>query len=265
MSMAKFVPVNFNQHAGKAWRRPDNYAHAAAVATVPLTGSEFGKAATAMPIAFAEQAGRYVPIAMMSPVAGRNLFIGPAFQWLGTYVPASLRAYPFGLARTNKTDSERAILCIDEESNLVVDADGTAEEFFDADGKPSSATKAMLEFLTGISRNRVPTDLAVAALADAGLIQPWPLKAADGQAEPDNEFFRVDEAALNSCDDETFLRLRKSKALPLAYMQLLSMGRIAQFEQLIRIQQQLAPRQQRQISSLDEIFEKASNETLRFN
>jgi hypothetical protein len=260
------VPVNLDQHAGKAWRRPGNYEHAAAIATVPLMGAEFGKAATAMPIAFVEQAGRYVPMAMMSPVAGRNLFIGPAFQWLGTYMPALLRAYPFGLARTNETDVERAILCIDEESGLVVDADGTAEEFFDADGKPAPATSAMLEFLVGINRGRVPTDLAIAALAEAGLIQPWPLKvAADGQAEPGNEFFRVDETALNSCDDETFLRLRKSKALPLAYMQLLSMGRIAQFEQLIRIQQQLAPRQQRQISSLDEIFEKASNETLRFN
>ncbi len=262
--MAKFVPIHITQHAGKAWRRPGTYAHAAAVAAVPLVGAEFGKAAVAMPIAFLAQAGRYVPMAMMSPVAGRNLFVGPAFQWLGTYVPAALRAYPFRLGRANET--EQVILCVDEDSGLVVDADGTAEEFFDADGNPSSATKAAMEFLAGIERSRMATDLAVAALADAGLIQPWPLKVmTDGQAMPVDGFFRIDEAALNSCDNETFLKLRKSAALPLAYMQLVSMGQVALFDQLIRIQQQLASHQQRQISPLDEIFEMASSDTLKFN
>jgi hypothetical protein len=263
--MTKYVPVHVAQHAGKAWRRLGTYAHAAAVAAAPLVGLEFGRAALAMPIAFLLHAGRYVPMAMMSPVAGRNLFIGPAFQWLGTYVPAALRAYPFRLGRTNET--EQTILCVDEDSGLVVDADGTAEAFYDADGNPSPATKAAMDFLARIEASRTATDLAVAALADAGLIQPWPLKVmSDGQPAPVDGFFRVDEAALSSCDDETFLKLRKSAALPLAYMQLVSMGQVALFDQLNRIQKQLAPpQQQQQISSLDEIFENASNATLRFN
>src|SRR5215831_8787403 len=252
MTMVNFVPVTMTRHAGRAWRRSGSYAHAAAEAAVPLVGAEFGKAAVTMPIAFVVQEGRYVPMAMMSPVVGRNLFVGPAGQWLGPYVPAVLRAYPFRLARAN--ESEQFILCIDEDSGLVVDTDGTAEAFFDASGNPSPTTNTALEFLSGIERSRRATDLAVAALADAGLIQPWPLKVTtDGQATPVNGFFRVDEAALNSCDDEAFLKIRKSAALPLAYMQLLSMNQVAVFTQLIRLQQQLAPRQQRQLS-LDEIF-----------
>jgi hypothetical protein len=47
-------------------------------------------------------------------------------------------------------------------------------------------------------------------------------------------------------------------------MQLLSMGQTALFEQLIRLQHQLAPRQERQFS-LDEIFKAAESETIRFN
>ncbi len=263
--MAKYVPVTMAQHAGKAWRRSGSYAHAAAVAAVPLVGPEFGRAALTMPIAFVAQAGRYVPMAIMSLVAGRNLFVGPAFQWLGSYVPAALRTYPFRLGRAN--DSEQSILCVDEDSELVVDADGTAEEFFDADGNPSPATKAALEFLVRIERCRIATDLAVAALAEAELIQPWPLEVtSDGQTTPVKGFFRIDEAALNSCDDGTFLKLRKSASLPLAYMQLLSMSQVAIFDQLIRMQQHLMPRQQqRQISSLDEIFKMASSDTLKFN
>ena len=141
----EFCACQSAQHAAKGWRRPAGFAHAAAEAVVPLVGAEFGKAATAMPIAFVAQAGGYQPVALMSPIAGRNLFIGPAGQWLGGYVPAFLRAYPFRLARANET--EQAILCIDEDSGLVVDADGAEQSFFDADGKPSPETKAVLDFL----------------------------------------------------------------------------------------------------------------------
>jgi hypothetical protein len=123
----------------------------------------------------------------------------------------------------------------------------------------------VLDFLAGVERDRIATDLAMAALAGASLIQPWPINVtADGSAKPLNGLFRIDEPALNALDDEAFLKLRKSSALPLAYTQLLSTGQIALFEQLMRMQQQLAPRQERQFS-LDEIFAAAESETIRFN
>jgi hypothetical protein len=261
--MTNFVPVNRAQHAAKAWRRPAGFAYAAAEAVVPLVGTEFGKAAMAMPIAFVAQAGRYQPVALMSPIAGRNMFIGPAGQWLGAYTPAFLRSYPFRLALAKET--EQSILCVDQDSGLVVDADGTEQSFFDPEGNLSAATKTVLDFLAGIERDRIATDLAMAALADASLIQPWPINVtADGSAKPLNGLFRIDEPALNALDDEAFLKLRKSSALPLAYTQLLSTGQIALFEQLMRIQQQLTPRPERQFS-LDEIFAAAESETIRFN
>jgi hypothetical protein len=68
----------------------------------------------------------------------------------------------------------RRTLCA-EDSGLVVDADDTTEKFFEADGSPSAALKAMIEFLQQDEQNRPLTDLAVAALAKAGLIEPWPL------------------------------------------------------------------------------------------
>jgi hypothetical protein len=261
--MPNFVAVSRGQHAGKAWRRANSYAFAAREAIAPLAGAEFGKAAVAMPIAFIAQAGGYLPVALMSPLAGRNFFTGPTGQWLGGYVPAVLRGYPFRLIRAE--GAENSTLCIDEDSGLVVDADGTAENFFDADGNPSPATNAVLDFLAEIERNRALTDLAVAALAEAGAMQPWPFQVtADGQAAPVEGLFRIDEAALNALDDAAFLGLRKAAALPLAYMQLLSMAQVAVFEQMNRLQQQLAPRQEQQLS-LDEIFATADSGILRFN
>ena len=266
-TLTNLVPVSAVTHAGKAWPAFDNLAFAAAQAVVPLLGAEFAKVAVSMPIAFIEQAGgQYLPVAVMSPIAGRNFFIGTSGQWLGGDAPAALRSYPFRLGRFG--GAEELTLCIDEDSGLVVDTDGAGQPFFDADGKPSAATKAMLDFLLQIERTRSHTDLAVAALAGAGLIGPWSLQVRTGDTiQPVNGLFRIDEARLDALDDAAFLRLRQSAALPLAYLQLLSMGQVAVFNRLSQSQQQIAQsgQRQQQISSLDELFENARAETLRFN
>jgi SapC len=261
--LTKFVPINTSCHTGKAWRRFQSYGFASAQDVIPLAGAEFGKAAAAMPIAFVQQSGGYVPVAVMSPIAGRNFFIGPAGQWLGTYVPAALRCYPFRLLGLE--GSEGSFLCIDEDSGLVVDANGTAEDFFDADGNPSPVIKAVRDFVWEIERNRTLTDRAVAAIAETGLIQPWPLSVKVGeQTTPLNGIFRIDEAAMNTLDDADFLKLRKFGSLPLAYMQLLSMSQVSVFEQLNRIQQQLTAKTEWQFS-LEEIFTTTDSGILRFN
>ena len=265
--MVNIVPVNSDRHAGKAWRRPSSFAFAATQAVVPLVAAEFAPAALAMPIAFIEQAGTYMPVGILSPLAGRNFFIGPAGQWLGTYVPAGLRGYPFRLGR--REGSEQLALCIDEDSGLVVEADAAAEAFFAADGSLAPATKSMLDFLAAVQHSRMSTDLAVTTLAEAGLIEPWTLQVKTGAetTETVRGLFRINEAALNALDDTVFLRLRKVTALPLAYLQLLSMGQTLVFERLSLSHKQLAQahQQPQQISSLDEIFERAKSQTLRFN
>jgi hypothetical protein len=263
--MANFVPVERERHAGKGWRPPTDYGFAATSSAVPLLLVEFAKAAVVMPIAFIEKSGRYQPVAVMSPVQGRNFFIGPGGQWLGGYIPALLRGYPFSLLRAE--GGEKTILCIDEDSGLIVDADEDGPRFFEEDGGPSAAAKATLNFLQQVEQNRFRADLVVAALAEAGIIVPWPLTVSvDKQPQTVKGLHRVDEAKLNALDDESFLKLRKSGALPLAYTQLLSMGQLAIFEQLSRLQQQLSPAPPPEKPlSLDEIFAQAGNETVQFN
>jgi hypothetical protein len=265
LSMTNMIPVSPSRHADKGWHSPSNLAFASSQAGVPLVGAEFAKAAISMPIAFAEQAGRFFPLAVMSPIVGQNLFIGPGGQWLGGYVPAALRSYPFGLSRA--AGAEEFTLYIDEDSGLVVEPDGTSQPFFGADGKPSAAVKAVMASLGEFERNRSRTEMAIAALAEVGVIEPWSLQMrVSGQVTPVGGLFRTSQAAINALDDAAFLKLRHAGVLPLAYMQLLSMSQMPVFDNLSLTQQQLAQtHQQRQIASLDEIFERASGETLRFN
>src|SRR5262245_30025625 len=126
--MTKFVPVSKTTHGQKVWRRVTNYQFAAEEPLAPIVLAEVPHVGSWMPIVFVEQAGRRVLSAMMSPIPKQNLFVGPEGQWLGGYVPSSLRSYPFRLLRPE--GSEQMALCIDEDSGLVADADEKGENFF---------------------------------------------------------------------------------------------------------------------------------------
>jgi hypothetical protein len=224
------------------------YGFVAADALAPLGGSEFAHAVPAMPIGFVEKAGHYFPVALMALTKGSNVFVGPSGQWLGAYVPAVLRSYPFSLVR--REGSEQTALCIDED-NIVDDDDAgeNVEKFFEADGTPSPTTKALTEFLRLIEHDQTITDLAAAALADAGVIKPWPLTVPVGNQQVTvSGLHRVDEPALNALDDGTFLKLRKASALVIAHGQLLSMGQVSVLARLSMVRQQMA---QPQVASSD--------------
>ena len=107
------------------------------------------------------------------------------------------------------------------------------------------------------------TDLAMASLAEAGVIEPWPLEVQVGGKKAGlKDLHRVNESALGGLDDEAFLKLRKTSALRLAYAQLMSMGQIARFDQLMRLRQQLA---QTPKIKPEEIFRGEPSDLIKFN
>ena len=237
--MTRFVGVSREAHAHKVWRRFADYQFAAKDALASIVLAEVVHVGAWMPIVFIEEAGRYVLMAMMSPMPGHNLFVGPDGEWLGGYVPSSLRTHPFRLFR--REGSEQMTLYIDEDSGVIRGADEAGEPFFAADGKPSQSISTTVEFLGQIEANRVATDLATASLAAASVIEPWPLEVeVNGKKAITKGLHRINEAALNELDDEAFLKLRKTSALRMADAQIMSMGQIARFAQLMRLREQLA-------------------------
>ena len=260
--MAKLVAVSRDAHAQKVWQRPTNYQFAAKEPLAWIVLAEVVHVGSWMPITFIQQGDRYAPMAMMCPMPGHNLFVGPDGQWLGGYVPASLRSYPFRLVRPAQ-GPEQMTLCIDEDSGLVRDADEKGENFFTADGKLSQSTATLMEFLRQVEGIRVSTDLAMASLAEAGVIERWPLEVeVGGKKAAINDLHRVNESALGQVSDEVFLKLRKTRALGLAYAQLMSMAQIVRFDQLMRLRQQLA---QAPKIKPDEIFRGEPSDLIRFD
>jgi len=233
----QFIAITAEKFSGKAWRRYTGYAFAAGENLVPLFAAELAQAVPAMPLCFVQIDDGFQLVAVTALQPGVNLFVAPDGRWLGAYVPAALRGYPFRLVKPQ--DRADSVLCIDEASGLVVDA-GQGETFFDEDGRPSKALRDVLELLSQAERSRMAAQAAVDALAAAGLIQAWPLNIQQGEQNvPVTGLYRIDEAALNALENEAFFTLRRLGALPVEYAQLLSMNQLAVLQQLAQIQAKL--------------------------
>ena len=227
--MPNFQAISIKRHGNLRWKRYANYTFAAADSIVPLVAAELPKAVTALPIAFVEQGEGYFPAAVLGLRPGNNVFVSPDWRWIGQYIPAAFRSYPFRLV---STQDGQQMLCINEDSGLVTEAP-SGEPFFTADGQPTQATLDILNFLTYIEQNRAITEKACAVLQKHKLIRPWLITVKNDVGE--NQIaglFQIDEAALNNLSAEAFLELRQSGALPIAYCQLLSMQHLPLLGQL---------------------------------
>lgn len=230
-------PVIFETHQHQYWHRFTNYLFAAGYHTAPLSAPEIPVAALNMPLAFIKARERFILAAVLSPKPGENLFLAPKDgRWLGAYVPASIRRYPFWL----KVEPEKKeTLFVDETSGLVDSDPNAGEPFFNLNGEWTDSLKQLVQFLRQTEQSRMVTENAVSFLAGAGVITEWNYKLAATDEKPvQTGLYRIDEVRLGNLPDADFLKLRRTGALKVAFAQLLSMGNMAKFAALNKLRQQ---------------------------
>jgi hypothetical protein len=238
-------PLSKKTHTNKSWTRFSTYTFAAKDNLAFLAGAEIAKAVSDMPMAFLKQEDRFYLVAILSLTPGTNLFVAPDGRWLGKYIPSVFRSYPFLLAKVEGQNNP--VLCVDADSGLVHNDQTAGESFFDETGEVSKPVKEILNFLNQVEQNRTATNLAVASLAEAGVLTEWTLKIKDGDQEKTvTGLYRIDESKLNALEDEPFLKTRKAGALPIAYAQLLSMGNMQNLAQLAKVREQMAQAQRKE-------------------
>lgn len=217
--MPNYQAVSKISHGDLRWKGYDNYQFAALDTVTPLVMHELPKAAMALPLALIKQDESFIPVAVQGLQPGQNLFVAPDGRWIGPYIPATYRGYPFALAQT---PDGQTVLCVDADSGLISDTEG--EPFFDEQGQPSQPVKDVLNFLQQVQANRELTQRLCAALNAEGLIQPWPITLKGEQGDRTVQgLYRIDEAKFNALSSEALHSLHQAGALPLVYCQLLSM------------------------------------------
>ena len=219
----EFHPLSIERHGDRHWRRVSSYGFAAQQPLLPLAGLELFQAALALPVAFIPQDGDFSCVAVVGTRDGESLYVSPEGHWLGGYMPAKLRSYPFGLAAL---EGDLFALCMDEASGLL--SSSPQDEPFFQEGKLAPALQRVLDFLRQIQTSQPVTRRACAALETHGLLMPWEITLQDaaGAQRKVEGLFCVDETALNKLEDSAFLALRRCGALALAYGQLMSMPHI---------------------------------------
>ena len=235
--MHNYIALSREAHATKYWRPATDYLYAAREAVVPIVADELPKACVSMPLAFMSQAEHFIPVAILGFAEKQNLFVAPDGRWLGKYIPAALRGYPFRLANTPEGQQ---VLCVDIDSSLLTDGP-QGQPIFDEDGKPAAGVGKIMDFLTAIEANRVLAASACDILQAHQLIVPWVINIQSDTGQQKIEgLYKIDEGALNALSSEDFAGLRQNGALIVCYCQMLSMQHLQVLGRLTEAHAQVA-------------------------
>jgi len=195
---------------GKRWQPPTNHSHLQTQALLPLHAGELAQAAASMPLALIKQGAQWQLVAVCGQHAGHNLFIKDG-RWLGSYQPVWLSTYPFQTVSVG----DKVFVTFEQDSGLLSEQGG--EPFFDEAGQPTPAVAKRIEALKAHMTRQAATHRVVAALAQAGVLSPWPQAFTEAVEINIDGLHMVDENALAQLPDAVFLGLRQVQALSVAY------------------------------------------------
>lgn len=238
--MPHYVPLQPSVHRHAGFQRAQDVYHAAHDRFAPLLLDELAQVLPYMPLCFIPHTGdstRFQLVGLQGLHDNQNLFLHPkSHKWLVGYTPACYRAYPFGLVTDDNTGKQ--VLGFDMNSGLLresLDAP-RAVAFFDENNQPAQTLKDTLAFLKALEEGKQRTQQAVDALAEQGLIQPWPVALQIGEEkETLAGLYRIDAEALQQLSDEALGKLNRVGALQLAYAQLFSQPQLKHLGKLASV------------------------------
>ncbi|MEM9685223.1 MAG: SapC family protein [Pseudomonadota bacterium] len=194
------VPLTPERHKDLRLLDRRDYGFAAEANAIPLTIDEIPVAMRHYPIVLAP-GNPATPVALVGFERGKNMHIGEDGQWSsGSYVPAYVRRYPFGLVRET-ADTERHILCADMSSTLLSEGD-EGRALFDDDGKPTEAAKGALDFCQRYVTSTERTRIVMREAEELGIIGPSEVTISrNGKQRKVDGFALISEEKLRALDD----------------------------------------------------------------
>lgn len=213
------VPVTRRRHDGRSVE-VQHHAFSSKVIAVPLTGVEFRAAAGEYPIVFVEAGGGMQPMAVLGLRRDENLFVSAAGEWLGRYIPAFVRRYPFVFAKAG--DDQRLVLCVDA-AFPGVNAEGRGQPLFTADGQPSPYVGQVLRFLQEYRAQFLRTRAFCRRLQELELFEPVQARMADAGLVLGG-FARINRDKLRALPGNDLEELARNDGMELLYLHLQSLG-----------------------------------------
>lgn len=222
MYYEKPVLLDRDKHRRRRVRPGTSFAFARKANSLYVAGVEFAEAGREYAIVFTRGSNQaIVPVAMLGLRARENLFVGDNGDWLGEYVPAFVRRYPFVLAELS---GPALAVCIDEAFPGLGDQEG--EPLFDAQGNNTPFLQNALDFLNLYQQEYRRTEAFCRRLEQAGLLTEMNARAdlVDGRSFTVGGLLVVDEKKLMALPDAAALSLFRSGELHLVSLHLASLA-----------------------------------------
>lgn len=231
-------PVSFGSHGDLSVKVTDDFGFARQLNSVPLLASEIPQAAAEYPVVFAGEGDQLVPVAVLGLREQQNLFVDDAGKWLGRYVPAFLRRYPFVFSTADA--GKTLTLCVDE-TYAGCNRDNRGERLFDAEGEQTRYLKSTLEFLKQYQVQFERTRAFCSRLKELELLEPMTadFTLPDSGRRSLGGFLAIKREKLRALSADNLHKLAVTDELELAYSQHLSLQHFARL--LERVAPAVAP------------------------
>jgi len=175
--MYKSITVlNANEHRDFRYTPPSDLSFAKHLNVIPITYSEIQKLCCEFPIVYLTGENPSLAIVVGIEKEGKNLAINEEGKWIGSYVPAFLRRYPFILAKTGENQMS---LAFDIESGCFSSPEG--ERLFDDEGKATEVINNIGNFLKALEDEFILTRNLVAELDRLGILEDRVLTIGEGE------------------------------------------------------------------------------------
>lgn len=172
MAQNGLIPVTFERHGHRYWRRFTSYAFARNRLSCAVVSAEIHHAAAAFPVVFHRTGDAIEPIAVLSLTPGTETpFVSPDSRWLASYVPSALRCPPFEIGRVGVKTEDPVCLLLDETTDLLTD-DPQDELFFTQSGDLSSELQRVWAFLKRRMSMAQQTRALCSSMVELDLFEP---------------------------------------------------------------------------------------------
>jgi len=194
---------------------------------------EFPQAASTFPIVFIQNPNteQYEPVILLGVEPGQNLFVDEEGNWQASFLPASVRQYPFAYS-VSPDNPEQWVLIFDEESSMLGDEAG--DLLFDEKGEETEILQQIMTFIGELQGAAGVTDEFCRFLMEKDMIMPLGIQVPRGQEMHQVQgVFGINEKRLTELSDEEFLEFRNKGYLPLMYAHLFSIGQMERLAMLL--------------------------------
>ena len=193
--------------------------HTAGARMVPILRSELRRVVSQFVLAFAHHEGQIRLVALLGGGNdGGHLYLHPDGSWLGSYVPAMFRAYPFQYRWLQNDQPGLSIFG----SALTRDTEH-GKPIFDKTGELSEEVKPYAQFLGMCAGDMRATDAAISLLEKYDLLRPWTDET--GGHPWSGELLEIDREKFDALDVDAIVAL-KGAPLAIAYAQIYARGQM---------------------------------------